>query len=93
MLHPNAIVAPYDRTLNTMSLSERRAWGKRVNRQLEATLPSGAEVILLAGDRYRQPIESFLCERGHTVLVPMRGFRIGQQLHWLKEANVGHAPS
>ena len=90
LLHPDTIVAPYERTLKTMSVSERIVWGERVRGQLQATIGAGAEVILLAGDRYRQPIEAFLRERGHSVVVPMQGLGIGQQLRWLKVANGGH---
>jgi hypothetical protein len=87
LLHPDTIVVPYERTLSKMSLGDRQVWGERVRAQLQANLPVGAEVLLLAGERYRQPIEPFLRDRGHSVAVPLRGLGIGQQLRWLKRAN------
>ena len=86
VLHPDRVVEPYERTLNKMSRQERAAWGERVRNQLERVLPSGAQVCLLAGELYRQPVESFLRHRGHSVAVLMRGLGIGKQLHWLKVA-------
>jgi cytoplasmic iron level regulating protein YaaA (DUF328/UPF0246 family) len=85
LLRPDQVVAPYERTLNKMSRSERLAWADCVQRQLLEVIPPGAEVILLAGLRYRKDIQPFLQERGFSVAVPLEGMKIGEQLHWLKE--------
>ncbi len=86
VLPPDQVVEPYERTLNTMPKCERLAWAERVGQQLLELLPSDAEVILLAGLRYREEIEPFLRERGFSVSVPLEGLKIGQQLQRLKEA-------
>jgi len=56
-----------------------------VQQQLVEFLPCEAEVIILAGLRYREHIEPFLRERGYSVLVPFHGLTIGKQLQRLKE--------
>ncbi|MGA2439417.1 MAG: DUF6884 domain-containing protein [Tepidisphaeraceae bacterium] len=86
VLYPDQIVAPYERTLNKMSKSDRLIWADGVQKQLLELLPPGAEVILLAGLRYRQDIEPFLRARGFSVTVPLKGMKIGEQLHRLKGA-------
>jgi hypothetical protein len=48
-------------------------------------LPSGAEVILLAGARYREDLEPFLRTEGFDVTVPLRGLGVGKQLQLLKQ--------
>ena len=83
VLPPDKVTAPYERTLNTMRRQEREVWGERVRAQLLELLPLESEVILLAGKRYREPIETFLQHRGHVVTVPMKGLGFGKQLSWL----------
>jgi hypothetical protein len=85
VLRPDQIVAPYERTLSTMSKNDRLAWAQRVQRHLLELIPPAAEVILLAGLRYRQDIQPFLRARGYSVTVPLEGMRIGEQLHRLKD--------
>ena len=85
LLHPDQVVAPYERTLNNMRKPERLAWASRVQRQLLEVLPASAEVILLAGARYRENLEPFLRSMGHEVSVPLAGLALGKQLKYLKE--------
>jgi len=85
VLHPEQIVAPYERTLKKMSRDDRHAWAERVREQLRAVLPARAKIVLLAGLPYRRPIEPFLRQLGHSVIVPMEGLPIGKQLQWLKQ--------
>jgi hypothetical protein len=85
VLAPEQVVEPYERTLNTMPKKERVEWAEGVKRQLLAKLPAGAEIILLAGLRYREEIEPFLRELGFSVSVPLKGLSIGKQLQWLKQ--------
>lgn len=91
VLRPDDLIAPYETTLNTMPKRDRVAWAGRVQLQLEI-LPSGTEVILLAGSRYREGIEPFLRQRGFAVSIPMEGLGVGQQLRWLnRTTNPTHA--
>ena len=84
LLAPEQIVSPYELTLNRMPKDQREAWAKQVQGQLTSVLPVNAEVVLLAGARYRDELEPFLRERGHSVVVPLRGLSMGRQLAWLK---------
>lgn len=82
LVDPKEVIAPYDLTLNGMSSHERDAWGKRVIAQLQQRQISGeAEIVILAGERYRKPLADWFGERA---IVPMRGLGIGEQLSWLK---------
>ena len=92
VLRPDDVIAPYEKTLTTMPKRDRVAWAGRVQTQLLEILPSGAEVILLAGSRYREGIEFFLRQHGFSVSTPMEGLGIGKQLQWLnRAANQLHA--
>ena len=92
VLRPEDVIAPYEKTLTTMPKRDRVAWAGRVQPQLLEILPSGAEVILLAGSRYREGIECFLRQHGFSVSTPMEGLGIGKQLQWLnRAANQFHA--
>lgn len=83
LVHPDTVIAPYERTLNTMSADERRAWASRVLDQLAEAAPRVSRVIFFAGERYREHLAAELAARGVRVEVPMAGLRIGEQLSWL----------
>ena len=84
LVHPDAVIAPYDETLNTMRVAARRDWAERVKLQMDEMLPNADEVVVFAGRRYREYIEEHLRTRFKSVRVPMERLRIGEQLRWLK---------
>ncbi len=83
LVHPEEKIRPYQKTLNTMRVDERRVWAKRVLAGLGPYLDSVDTVVFFAGQRYREFLEPALRERGLAVCVPMSGLRQGQQLAWL----------
>lgn len=85
LLFPDDDIAPYEMTLKTMKTAERLRWADAVRPRLLDVLPVGAEVIFLAGEDYRENLESFLRARGFAVHVPFCGLRQGALLHALKE--------
>ena len=84
LVTPEQPLAPYEKTLNTTPLNERREWACRVIAQMNEMLPQARRVVVfLAGQRYREFLADHLKSRGIVVEVPMEGLRIGQQLSWL----------
>jgi hypothetical protein len=67
-----------------MGQADRRIWAASVQEQLLEVFPENAEVVILAGMRYREHLVPFLRERGFMVSVPMQGLSIGRQLRFLK---------
>lgn len=84
LVQPNRVIAPYELTLNTMGVADRRAWAKRVAQNLAQAVPNLSHVVFLAGFRYREFLAQYLADRGIAISVPMEGLRIGEQLSWLK---------
>jgi endonuclease III len=85
LVHPDAVIEPYERTLNRMAVTDRRAWARRVREQMDRMLPACEEIVVLAGERYRELLLEDLRGRAPRVSVPMAGMRIGEQLRWLGE--------
>jgi hypothetical protein len=83
LVTPSQIITPYELTLNSMPIAERRTWAERVYNQLDETVPGLSNVVFLAGKRYREFLTGYLIDRGVEVSVPMEGLRIGEQLSWL----------
>ncbi len=83
LAHPDQVIAPYDLTLNTMSVANRCQWASRVLTQLKPHLNGIGSVGLLASQPYREFLEPSLRSRGLVVSVPMEGLRIGEQKSWL----------
>ncbi len=83
LIAPDDLLEPYEKTLNTMSASDRRRWAERVISQMFEKMPEANCVTFLAGKRYREFLEDYLRDHGVSVEIPMEGLRIGEQLAWL----------
>jgi hypothetical protein len=88
LVRPDEVIEPYELTLNTLGVEDRRRWAERVKQQLATHGNLPTTVVMLAGARYREHLEPYLTSAGVRVEVPMEGLRIGEQLRWL-----GHAQS
>lgn len=86
LVEPSAVLAPYEKTLNRMRRPDRDQWAAKVQEQLAGLLPESAEVIVLAGERYREGLIPFLTARGHVVTMPLKGMPFGKQLQFLSAA-------
>jgi hypothetical protein len=89
LVRPDAVIAPYEKTLNNMGVAERRAWAGRVIEQMEAELPDCEDIVILAGAKYREYLMGYLRSRARRVQVPLEGLRIGEQLSWLGSHTAG----
>jgi hypothetical protein len=64
VLHPDQIVAPYEKTLSKMPATQRRAWADRVVTELDDALqPLPAQLLVLAGVLYRAPVVAWSARR------------------------------
>lgn len=89
LIHPEAIIAPYEKTLNAMQVDQRRQWAARVIDQMKSTLPRSDSIVVFAGARYREFITEYLGSRVSEVLIPLDGLRIGEQLSWFTRNTKG----
>lgn len=78
LLHPENMIKPYDKTLNDLSLYERKRWDDSIRSKLRPW--KNDRIIVLAGNNYCSWIDE-----GFDVQRPMAGMGIGQQLAWLKK--------
>jgi hypothetical protein len=85
LVAPDMVVAPYDETLNRMPVVARRAWARRVLKDLDRVLQPGDQVVILAGKRYRENLVDPIRQMGCSIEIPMEGLGIGKQLRWLKQ--------
>lgn len=80
LVPPERVIAPYEKTLKTMGVSERKAWAQSVLLELaKATDVERDHFVFLAGRLYRENLVNTLDYK-----VPMEGLAFGQQLQWLK---------
>lgn len=85
LVSPEANIGPYDKTLKTLPVADRRAWAQRVISQMQSMLPQAETVVLLVGMRYREFLMDYLQSTFARVEVPMENLRIGEQLRWLSQ--------
>lgn len=83
LVPPDREIAPYELTLNTMGVADRRAWAARVLEALEPELQQHERVVFFAGQRYREFLVGPIRRAGVRVDVPMEGMAFGEQLAWL----------
>jgi len=69
---------PYDCKLSALSCDVRRAWALQVAARLDAQLPNGGTVVVLAGQAYKEWVP--LVPQIHVV-DPLAGLTLGQRLH------------
>jgi hypothetical protein len=77
LVHPDTVIAPYDLTLRDMSAAERRVWGRRVSKQLQAL---GDHVFY--GHAGRLYLENLA---GIQLVNVLEGYTIGKRLRWYNQ--------
>lgn len=90
LLEPDKVVAPYDETLKKWPIARRRAWAKKVLRQLRSKVGalSGHVFVVMAGKEYYQFLLPLL--PNHILVpAPRYDFRVAKQIKWFKEAVYG----
>lgn len=85
LVAPDVEIAPYDYTLNTLGVAERRDWATNILDKLLPQMASERRVVMFAGCRYREFLVEPLRQRGIEVEVPMANLTRGKQLAWLSE--------
>lgn len=83
LVAPDTVLEPYEKTLKTMPVADRRRWAKGVFEDLLKVAPDLEAVTFLAGVTYREFLAGHLSQRGVAIEVPMEGLAFGQQLAWL----------
>jgi hypothetical protein len=80
LLTKEAIISPYDVTLNIMKIENRKIWSSKMFNQLKRLNPT--KIDFYAGQKYRQFLIPLLEEQGVICTVPLQGLQIGQQLQF-----------
>lgn len=81
----STVIGPYDKTLNAISVADRRAWAATVLDQLREVLHEHDDVVIFAGQRYREFLLDDLRLICRRVDLPLAGLGIGQQLQWFTQ--------
>ena len=89
LVHPDDVIEPYEMTLNTIGVTERRDWACHVQGKMDKQMPDAGRIVVLAGKRYRDFLMDYLQTRAERVEVPMANLGIGKQKNWLR-SQLGH---
>jgi hypothetical protein len=87
LLAPDQLVAPYDKTLNDMSIIARLNWSANVAHQLVWRGLDRCQLTVLAGEKYCGFIDYLPVHTIATTTRPLWRMGIGQQLQWLTRQN------
>jgi hypothetical protein len=83
LLLPEKIMHPYDVSIKTFSIFEKRQWAHAVIKKFnEYEHPEKKMVYLHGGLVYRKHLEPELKNFGFDYVVPLKGLGIGKQLTW-----------
>jgi len=83
LLRPEKRVRGYNKTLNRMSVKNRRMWAVSVARGIRKVVLRGNELYFYAGKRYREELMRLLGS-DYKCKAPLKGLSIGRQLQWYK---------
>ncbi|RJQ17069.1 hypothetical protein C4573_03370 [Candidatus Woesearchaeota archaeon] len=76
-------IEPYNVTLNTMTMPQKKKWAEQVLLQLRKVADVHNDtLIFLAGEQYRK----YLIPSLSHYKIPLQGLSIGKQLQYLKRA-------
>ncbi len=89
LVHPDQVIEPYDLTLKSMQVEERKHWANRVLQMLKPLLSTDDKLTVLAGKDYREYLIKLFNQEGYKVNIPMEGLRNGEQKSWLKKNLTG----
>ncbi|MHB9288812.1 DUF6884 domain-containing protein [Halobacteriales archaeon Cl-PHB] len=80
-------MAPYDETLTTANVDERRAWAEDVMDDLEAegVLADADRLVLHAGKAYYGELTPLLEDYAVDVAIPTAGLAFGETQAWYSE--------
>jgi hypothetical protein len=93
LVHPDDVIEPYEMTLSSMGISERRDWARHVQGKMDKQMPDAGRIVVLAGKRYRDFLMDYLRTRAERVEVPMANLGIGKQSSWLRSQLVPYGPT
>jgi hypothetical protein len=79
-------IETYNETLKEKTVLQRQEWSARVLERLRPLFARGDEVLILAGEKYREFLIPAIVDWGVTISVPLEGLSIGNQLKWLGNA-------
>ncbi|MCI0559167.1 MAG: hypothetical protein MN733_11775 [Nitrososphaera sp.] len=87
LVTPDTVIAPYDDTLRSKTVAERKEWAQKVLTKLKPLLLPGDKITILAGRAYREFLLDELRSVGCVIDTPLAGMSIGQQLKYLGKIN------
>ena len=70
LLDPDEVICPYDETLKGKPLDECKAWAEKVKKQMDANLPYGEIIVILAEKDYYEHLIPYLKERFAHIMIP-----------------------
>lgn len=82
LLRQQDVIEPYDLTLNTMKVSERKEWFKSTLSQIENLQMDITQIDFYAGIKYREYLTPALQQKGISCNVPLEGKGIEEQLKY-----------
>ena len=78
LLHPDTVIAPYEKTLAKMNRWDYGEWCTKLGKQVRKTFSEDQEFVVLGGALYAGPMTY------HHSEFPLKGMGLGQRLTFLK---------
>lgn len=80
-------IEPYEETLTTATVEQRRAWAQTVYDQLSANglLKPDTTLVIHAGKAYYEPLLPLLEYDPVSIEIPTEGLQIGETLAWYND--------
>lgn len=87
LLLPETVVEPYDLSLEDLTKDQRKQWAEKITSDLLKLIKPSQEVVILAGESYKDLLKEKLIAANITVSSPLDHLSIGERLAWLERYN------
>jgi cytoplasmic iron level regulating protein YaaA (DUF328/UPF0246 family) len=81
LLHPDAVIEPYNVTLKAMTRAERNEWGTKIADDIKRTLQPTDVLYFHTGRDYSDPLLGLVPQE---CVQPLEGMSIGWRLHFYR---------
>jgi len=92
VLDRTQVIQPYEMTLHTMTLEQKKEWAIAVCNQLLDKYPNGADISFFAGETYRKYLIPMLGSQGFVCRIPLQHKGIGSQLAYFDSQSESFDP-
>lgn len=87
LLHPDAMIEPYDLSILNFTDNEKNLWAEKITNDIFKLHELSTKIMILADNNYSNALAYKLNKKGYSVILPFNEIDYTQQKNFLQNAN------